>query len=350
MCQNSSTTPLQWPTPVHDMAFAYAWLKEYLTPEKPARRDVYVYGSFLGASLATSLALTESYAYDRFAVRGLTTYNGVYNWTMFLPTHPIHTIKWEKLGAKSLTKGAHLQKMRESMPGLFTQPANLFDTFASPSLFFHNPALAVPDSFDALFSPFSHMPDKVSLMTSQDKKIYTLLAAARLKAPRKTYIPFPPRSSNLRIPETLLLHDREEVKTVIARKVSRRKGNTFKNQAQELAELMRMNINKDELGERERLGQVMDSWTVEASRRVGVRELGEESESFRLNENGEDEVSEWLEDIIWRKRVINRPLKDDKRPVGEWVEDSASEDVLITQLLDKVRSKKMREESERGCT
>src|SRR6478735_1991499 len=87
---NSSSVDDVWPTPVHDTFFAYQWLVENLSPEGLKRRDIYVYGSHLGASLATSLALTESQPHKPFAVRGLVSYNGIYNWTMFFPDHPVN--------------------------------------------------------------------------------------------------------------------------------------------------------------------------------------------------------------------------------------------------------------------
>jgi len=50
---------------------------------KVVQRPILVYGSFLGATLATSLALTESFASKNLPTRiaGLVAKNGVYDWT-----------------------------------------------------------------------------------------------------------------------------------------------------------------------------------------------------------------------------------------------------------------------------
>src|SRR5690348_7668693 len=112
-----------------------------------APRPAYIYGSYLGASIAAGLALTESHvpALSRpMTIRGLIAHNGIYNWTMFLPDHPIH-----KLRAKSAPKRKrrsivldHLPIIEEKpvpfeeegiftelkayTPALFAEPSNLF--------------------------------------------------------------------------------------------------------------------------------------------------------------------------------------------------------------------------------
>ncbi|KAF3357183.1 hypothetical protein VdG1_05983 [Verticillium dahliae VDG1] len=80
--QDEFKAPLYWPTPLHDVLFAYSWLLENLRPENQARRAIYLYGTYLGATLAAALALTESHKHEPTAVRGFAAYNGVYNWTM----------------------------------------------------------------------------------------------------------------------------------------------------------------------------------------------------------------------------------------------------------------------------
>lgn len=286
----------QWPTPVHDTAFAYSWILENLAPPKPERRDIYVYGSYLGASLATSLALTESHGHSRFGVRGVAAYNGVYNWTMFLPQHPIHKQKKRKakildaLKSAPLAEGAHLGDLRDSAPDWFKSPVNLFDPFASPSLFFHNPGLHVPRTFDADSSPVS---DLLSLLAAEE-------TANKLeeppKPPRKSHLVFPPRVSTLKIPETLLLHDTPPPPAVKSRRGTKHRGHTFKTQAEELADLMRRSIDKVELKERSKWDDDIDSWEAEALRRVQVAELGEEMDGYSLSAAGEDELRIWLED------------------------------------------------------
>lgn len=283
-----------WPAPVHDTAFAYAWITANLGPPPPARRDIYVYGSFLGASLAMSLALTESTSHAPFGVRGVATYNGVYNWTMFLPDHPVHkrkkaTIK-DALAARPLAEGARLEELSDAIPLLFREPSNLFDAFASPSLFFHNPGLHVPSSFDANSSPLS---DVVSLMTGQETE---QTPEAPPKPPRKSHLVFPPRISTLKIPETLLLYDRYHGPPQKGRRSSKRRGHTYATQAAELAELMRRSIDKVELKERSKWDDETDSWDGEARRRVQVEEIDEETDGFYPGKEAQERLMEWLEE------------------------------------------------------
>jgi hypothetical protein len=215
-------------------------------------RPAYVYGSYLGASLAAGLALTESHVPDRsrpMTIRGLIAHNGIYNWTMFLPDHPIHKLrlksrpKRKKRGLPLITTADDspipfeeegiFTALKHDAPGLFSSPANLFDPFASACLFFHSANLHVPDDFttplsahsslstdftaavDALAAnnrPASETSSKTEEEEQEESADSLLTKAAtlakQLKPPRKGYLVFPPRHSSLRIPRTLFLHDR----------------------------------------------------------------------------------------------------------------------------------------------
>lgn len=292
---DGTAPPAQWPTPVHDTAYAYSWLLDQLAPPGLRRRNIYVYGSYLGASLATSLALTECHTYSRFAVRGVVAYNGVYNWTMFLPEHPFHKRRRVKgtsalHASPPLAEGLRLEKLRESIDYLFRQPSDLFDPFASPSLFFHNPGLHVPQGFDAASSPVS---DMVSRLTGQGTGEEP---SEELKPPRKSHLVFPPRASTLKIPETLLLHDRHSAPPATkSRRTSRSHGHTFGMQALELVDLMRRSVEKIELRERAKWDDEISSLELEAQRRVQVADV-DEADGFDLGQEGEQRVREWLED------------------------------------------------------
>ncbi|CAI4220005.1 unnamed protein product [Parascedosporium putredinis] len=177
-CRRPLRHPLYWPTPVHDVAFAYHWLSTNLAPPGLTRRDILVLSSHLGASLATSLALTESRPHLPFAVRGLAVLNGIYSWPMFLPDHRAHRKSpprsRSRAAAARRTLLAHaaeeddleqrgtvlagstvsyqgcdqLARFAALMPGLFGhRPARLFDVFASPALMFQTPGINVPSSF-----------------------------------------------------------------------------------------------------------------------------------------------------------------------------------------------------------
>ncbi|CAH0048374.1 unnamed protein product [Clonostachys solani] len=287
-----------WPTPIHDTAFAYEWLVDNLAPSSPARRDIYVYGSFFGASIALSLALTECHGHARFGVRGVAAYNGIYNWTMFLPEHAVHKYKGKGLSylvERPLAEGLHLADVPEQLPDLFRTPANLFDPFISPSLLFHNPGLLVPGDFDGspASSPISDMVAR--LVAGEDGNADLILP---IKVPRKSHLLFPPRTSTLKIPSTLLMHDKFIARTPGGR-ISKRKprGNTFMAQAEELAELMRRSMEKLELKDRSNWDDDYQTWEAKALRRIQVADVGVEHEGLSLGEAGEERLADWLEEF-----------------------------------------------------
>lgn len=300
MNANNASTPLQWPTPIHDTAFAYSWLVSNLAPEGNTRRDIFVYGSYLGASLGASLALTESHPHVGFGVRGLAAYNGVYNWTMFLPGHPMYRRKSTKrpnlagpLVSEPLAMGNHMNDLLEDIEGLFTRPSQVFDPFASPSLFFHNPGMNVPASFhDATPSPLSQM---ISVVTGNQGQTNDT-GLIEMKPPRKSYMVFPPRTSTLKIPRTLLLHDKFNLSATERqwRITKKHPGNTLKTQAEELAGLVRRSIDKVEFGERVKWDDQIDNWEAQALQRVRVVELGEERNDLELADEGQQSIKAWL--------------------------------------------------------
>lgn len=298
---------LNWPTPLHDTLFGYTWITENLSPPESGRRDVYVYGSYLGAGLAAALALTECYPHQRMAVRGLIAYNGIYNWTMFLPDHPIHKRKGLGLSSGDAPElpGSMFHYLKQRMPSLFPLSTDLFDPFASPSLFFHNPALLAPDEEaypSALPSSFQRAVDELSLHTLDREDA---ISSGPLKAPRKGYLAFPPRKSPLKIPETLLLHETPPPPTGRPARTRRKNGvlttrrgsgeNNFGVQAIELATLMRRSVEKLELKERMKWDENFDGWDTEAERRVQVSDVGAAGAKAELGVLGHDLVAEWLE-------------------------------------------------------
>lgn len=287
-------SPAQWPAPVHDSTFAYSWLSENFAPGNCARRRVYVYGSFLGASMAASLALTEAHPHARFAVRGFMAYNGIYNWTMFLPDHRIN--RPTTRGSKSIMppqprEGSHLHFLQEQMPGLFGRPTHLFDAFASPSLLFHSPGLVVPRSFT---------------MTVAEAAAIDALAgkeadpAFAVKTPRKSRLVFPPRKSTLKIPEALLMYEPNPIALTASGKPSKRRakasGNNFQAQADELGELMRRSVEAVELKERAKWDDDIQDLADEAERRVQMLDIGQGSPDFEMSAAGQEAALKWLKD------------------------------------------------------
>ncbi|KND88576.1 hypothetical protein TOPH_06757, partial [Tolypocladium ophioglossoides CBS 100239] len=296
MGQNGTSVPLCWPTPTHDTAFAFAWLVENLAPPKNGRRDIYVYGSHLGASLATSLALTEAHSHARFGVRGVIAYNGIYNWTMFLPDHRVNkppTRSKRAVTPPQPAEGSHLHRLQDEMPGLFDDPSNLFDPFASPSLFFHGPGLLVPRSFSMSMEDAAN----IDRLTKRDDA-----PVVPLKTPRKSHLIFPPRKSALKIPETLLLYDSQPPPPPPSRRTKIRRtrrakttGNTFEAQAEEFAELMRRSVDVVELKERSKWDEDMEDKEDEARRRVQLVDVGPETKSVELSDGGQEAALTWLQ-------------------------------------------------------
>ena len=283
---------LQWPTPVHDTAFAFEWVTQALAPDKVARRDIYVYGSHLGASLAASLGLTESHPHAKFSVRGVVAYNGIYNWTMFLPDHRINRPSTRAKGVVTPpqpVEGSHLHILQNQLRDLFEKPGSLFDPFASACLLFHGPGLLIPKSFTMSSADAANVDALASGQPS-------LLGA--FKPPRRSHMVFPPRKSTLKIPPTLLLHDTPNLVSPIKRLRSVRKGNSFGTQAGELGELMRRSVDKIELKMRSRWDEDMEGWEGEAERRVRVVDVGEETEELALNEVGQAAVESWLDEVM----------------------------------------------------
>ncbi|KXH55160.1 hypothetical protein CSAL01_09983 [Colletotrichum salicis] len=314
------TTPLTWPTPLHDVLAGYTWVTEnLLTPGTTSRRDIYVYSSHAGASMAASLALTESHHHARMAVRGLIAWNGIYNWTMFLPDHKINrpaTARSKTLPPRP-EEGSALHMLQMKMADLFRAPVDLFDPFVSPSLLFQTPGMNAPSSF-VQAAAVSSLLERLSSVNSDVKPadILGISEGLLVTAPRRSALVFPPRKSTLKLPSALLLHD-TPTEPVVKRKTTRKSsmasamagklasrtarrrqvsGHTFEAQATELAGLMRRSLEKLEFKARLQWDEEFDV-EAEAERRVTVVDVGE-NEGLELGERGEGAIAEWLEDRI----------------------------------------------------
>lgn len=285
---------------MHDVAFAYQWITRALTPSNNGRGGIYVYGSHLGAGLAVSLSLTESRPNQKFCVRGIAAYNGIYNWTMFLPGHRINMIRsmMDVARLSQRTNGnSMLDTLHQRLVSLFQAPSNLFDPFASPSLFFHNPGLPVPESF----YKSTEFANIVGLLKGQGSD-----AAKKNVLPRNSYLVFPPRDSNMKIPETMLLHDapsgppsrQPRTKKALNGIKHGDQRNTFKNQADEIASLMRRSLAMVELKVRAKWDEDAHYLAEEPKRRIQVVEVGQEREDLELNEFGQQAVLDWLDENL----------------------------------------------------
>jgi acetyl esterase/lipase len=184
-----------FPIPLHDTLAAYDWITQnLLTPlpvsttrssSAPPAVPILVYGTGLGGTLATSLALTESRPAQNPTVSAFAVHETVFDWTGIVASAPPPSFP-----------ASTLHGLRSQ---LFASPANAFDAFASPILFFRTSGLATP----------------LSLPTSSNHRSPPAAATATDAAtkdpdpqfddqyvPRKSYLLFPPARSGLRIPDT----------------------------------------------------------------------------------------------------------------------------------------------------
>ncbi|KAK7991837.1 hypothetical protein PG988_000631 [Apiospora saccharicola] len=270
------SSSLAWPMPIHDTMRGYEWILENLLPRTSSKRDIYVFGSYLGASLAASVALTETHPHHKVGIRGFAAYNGIYNWTMFLRDHPIHKLPknrsaniLEDILGQPTDPG--FQEMKQQAETLFTQPGGLFDPFASPCLFFHTPGLLMPPDFHS-----------------------TADAEAYYGSPRETRDEFDD------ILACLLLHSTQPMPVVAHRRGSRRLkkitvSNHFRTQAHELAGLMRRSLEKLEFKDRRRWDDSFGELGEELDRRVGLRDVGLERYPFEMPAHAQAAIGDWLE-------------------------------------------------------
>jgi hypothetical protein len=245
------------------------------------------------------------------AVRGVVAYNGIYNWTMFLPDHQIN--KQSGLRAANILEeilgqptDPTFQDLKQHASALFGDPANVFDPFASPCLFFQTPGLVVPQDFDSSADPVISML-RSSGLSSEDAKeaIETLVTMMSDKPPRRSPLAFPPRQSTLKLPETLLLHTPPPAPSgTFQRKPQRRRkpliSNHFGTQAEELAALMRRSLEKLELRERAKWDDGFDGYQ-EIEKRVQIRDVGVDEGLLELPDRGEALVHEWFENHMSRR-------------------------------------------------
>ena len=333
-----------WPRPLHDVTFAYGWIKKHLSPSLSdstrsidgrrhfLHRDFYVYGTYLGASLATSLALTETHPSQRVAIRGVATYNGIYNWTAFVG-----------LKEDCIPVVVDAQTVQKDTPGiqalplLFRQPSDLFDEFASPCLFFRTTGhLVAPLHLDPEISQrlleenearLEEEEERENRKTSQafGKRTFSIES---LGTSRKVYLGFPPARSTLCIPSALLLHtsappdvsakstrERKQGATSIPRRKipeSSNGQNSFAIQAEEMTALMRRSIDVVEVKRiKDRQSALLPdnvdhrdtaTWSDESKNRVRIAGVdGSQDGSFKLGIDGQEKLLAWL-----REHMLNQ--------------------------------------------
>lgn len=257
--------------------------------------------------------------------------------------------------------------LRELMPGLFGMPAHMFDPFASPVLFFHTSGMVVPSSFTERWIPpylseggrdsdpniyvysdpehpippgpypdeeddeWETKYDKMdgaretsgskegagkaesssdeSSASSPSSTDTAAEVAAQYKAPRKGYLRFPPRHTNIKIPETLLLHSTPSPRHRISEIVSDQREqlklwkrlknaeNSFGSHALGLGSLMRRSIEKFELPDRAKWDPDFDGWMGETERRIRIVDAGGGKSGKR--DRMEEIAAQWFEERMF---------------------------------------------------
>ncbi|KAH9205347.1 hypothetical protein DL95DRAFT_90292 [Leptodontidium sp. 2 PMI_412] len=191
LSSNPSYAHHPFPTPLHDTLAGYTFLLSTLLPRfcpqptsptttstvaktrqsiyassspspfLPIQRPLLLYGSFLGGTLATSLALTENFTSRSLPTKivGLITKNAVFNWTDIVTSpSPLTSPPSSSSSFQSQPPSSHqdvnsrdsnwdIQTLHSLKKNLFTNPASAFDSFASPTLFFRTSGLAIPQSW-----------------------------------------------------------------------------------------------------------------------------------------------------------------------------------------------------------
>ncbi|KAI9048796.1 hypothetical protein LZ554_007627 [Drepanopeziza brunnea f. sp. 'monogermtubi'] len=260
-----------FPTPLHDTLHAYQYLLTTLLPRlspSPARkqdgngrtslyarpvpgtkhvqRPILIYGSFVGGSIATSLALTESFEAKSLPTRiaGLITKNAVFDWTEIATSIAPEQLQREEEDTWTRAPtGWDATTLHALKTHLFTSPASAFDAFASPTQFFRTPGLVVPPSWPVIDAPTPPptppsspipassspslpdledpsvdsddvdpsspllAPDPASESESESVSLLKRLSDMQIEQPtRPAHLKFPSSASGLRIPPSLFLY------------------------------------------------------------------------------------------------------------------------------------------------
>jgi acetyl esterase/lipase len=208
-------TGVHYPTPIHDVLTGYDWVKNNMSPSGTANARsplrIGVCGQLIGGSLATMLALTES-RMGESGIAAAAANAPIVDW-MFPEPGPVESKIEDDRGSgdsitadtstfSSILKSKTKKKPKKAsswelyhddptLPAssllsvrntLFRRPANYFDSFASPILFFRSPGVDVP-------SPV--------LDSSSDEELVDRIPSIR----RKVHRAFPPTGSSLRLPD-----------------------------------------------------------------------------------------------------------------------------------------------------
>ncbi|KAF2206709.1 hypothetical protein CERZMDRAFT_103104 [Cercospora zeae-maydis SCOH1-5] len=195
----------KFPGPLFDVAAVYDWLVcnvlAATTPSRSSREPaakIAVCGELLGGTLASTLALTECRPTEPAAVVAAAINDPVLNWVDFETTSEEVQVPRTALMSQLSTQG--ILEMRRL---LFRNPADYFDPFASPILFFRAAGCRVPVTEPAAQDAMSEMDELVQ--AEQDHLLPPELRSEALSAVdspalRKSSRRFPSKSLALRLP------------------------------------------------------------------------------------------------------------------------------------------------------
>lgn len=309
---------LRYPTPIHDVLAAFDWVKGNLSTANTSTahrgrsiRSMSRYGvcgQLVGGSLATMLALTESrLGESRIAAAAVS--NPIVDWvfpeeaeeaeltstgdSFERSYNSMKAMATSSRKAKKLSTSWKTYKDDEILScdsllsarrQLFRKPANYFDSFASPILFFRSPGADVPRD------------ENVFHETDDDETDVSSSATAR----RKAYKAFPPTASSLILPdmrisvgeETPLYDQGEELVKLLRRSVMRIREGRAGNQA------MLDRFEQEELDEKRKNVLALE----EAEQRIEFHMPG------RISIWGSPVEPQWRNDVMevgaWFRKVL----------------------------------------------
>ncbi|KAI4203366.1 MAG: hypothetical protein LQ350_001887 [Teloschistes chrysophthalmus] len=232
----SQQTP--FPRPIHDILAAYDWVRKHLVSSVPQtnshgsshhHKSVGVIGELAGGSLAASLALTECHSHKPGAIKAAALGNAVVDWSsLFHNNNNTSDTQSESLNRELLALRSRA----------FLRPADRYDPFASPLLFFRTPAWElVPEPVLYGFPPSPCASVSASSPTATTSPSSPTASSSETKGQeeelfqkRRSHRKYPPLASNLRLPRTRI-------------EVGRESGGVLREQGMEMAELMQRSVD-----------------------------------------------------------------------------------------------------------
>jgi hypothetical protein len=266
-------------------------------------RPLIIYSSFLGGTLATSLALTESWSSSlgdgKMSILGLIVKDGVFDWTRVATSKdPLSNTNQEKVmkygdGDKIWKEAWDTQSLHNMKKKLFKEPASAFDTFASPLLFFRTAGISVPKWWvgekrdpapavdHTLLDGLSLSPEEVQELKGVDtpspiRSSQNQVKEEELEVSRQSYLKFPPKDSGLRIPRAVFY-----TSSPISGNIAEDEEEERERQARELVNAMQRSVRMYEFKEKLRYGRQQEDDSEERVQYLELDDAAKEEEIVR---------------------------------------------------------------------